>query len=387
MAGSSWGSRSEVSTVRMERAATRAGLLLAIAVLAGCGGADTGGPGAGPSVTIDLRPLQASPAGALQTDCVTAIAEAILNAGAGSEQRLPIAPGALSVTFEDVDVDQGAVPFSVSITSDNGTELYGKDTTVRIEDTTFSVAMTVDKRGPVLQVCPGHITLDRGNQFADFVELLEVRNRGIGTLTYQAESPDCPAGPCLDFSEPTGSVDGGGTHPFFAGLVRMSTSTSLEMRVQSPVGSVPVAVTLGRLPDVVVESAEVIGTPVTNDSGDREITVTVTVRNDGNVPADSFKVAAEYDTPAFTDTSGARFSVPDNEGSAAFAPGPFAPGATITFTGVVVVTNSDAVGAATLRMKGDSCFGDEELEPPPFCRVDEFDENNNLSQDLPVTLP
>jgi hypothetical protein len=170
----------------MEHVGARAGLLLAIAVLAGCGDADTGGPGAGPSVTIDLRSLQASPAGALQTNCVTAIAEAILNAGAGSEQRLPIPPGASSVTFNDVNVDQGAVPFSVSITSDNGTELYGKDTTVRIEDSTFSVAITVDKRGPVLQVCPGQIRLDRGNDIfpRDFVALLEVVNRGIGTLTY-----------------------------------------------------------------------------------------------------------------------------------------------------------------------------------------------------------
>lgn len=367
--------------MRMERAAARAGLLLAIAVLAGCGDADTGGPGAGPSVTIDLRSLQASPAGALQTDCVTAIAEAILNAGAGSEQRLPIPPGASSVTFAPVNVDQGAVPFSVSITSDNGTELYGKDTTVRIDDTTFSVAMTVDKRGPVLQVCPGHITLDRGNQFGEFVELLEVVNRGIGTLTYQAESPDCPAGPCLDFSEPTGSVDGGGTHPFFTGLVRMSTSTSLEMRVQSPVGSVPVAVTLGQLPDVVVESAEVTGLPVINDSQEREVPVTVTVRNDGNVPADSFKVGAEFSV-SVDDTTGTAFLVPDRGGSEAFAPRPFAPGATITFRGVVVFEPRE--GPVTLRMKGDTCFGDDLVEP---CRIDEFDENNNLSQDLRVTLP
>jgi hypothetical protein len=199
-------------------------------------------------------------------------------------------------------------------------------------------------------------------------------------------SPDCPAGPCLGFFEPTGSVDSGGIRLDSVSLVRMSTATSLEMRVQSPVGSVPIAVSLGLLPDVVVESAEV-GPPVIDfESGDREVPVTVTVRNDGNVPADSFKVGAEFSV-SDDDTTGTAFLVPDRVGSEAFAPRPFGPGATITFRGMVVVTNPDVVGDVTLRMKGDSCFNDGQLELPEFCRIDEFDENNNLSQDLPVTLP
>src|SRR5690242_6178135 len=130
----------------MSRACALAGLVFVIA-LSGCAGADTGGPATGRSVTIDLRSLQTPFAGSTQGDCVSAIAEAVLRAGppngTARELRSPIPAGASSVSFDDVQVDQGPVGFSVTITSDNGTVLYGKDTTAQIDDTTFAIALTV----------------------------------------------------------------------------------------------------------------------------------------------------------------------------------------------------------------------------------------------------
>jgi hypothetical protein len=361
--------------MELNRAPARAGLLFLIA-LSACESADTGGPSARRSVTIDLRALQAPPAGSLQTDCVSAIAEAVLRAGpAGSarELRVSVPAGASSVSFNDIEVEQGMVPFSVSVTSDNGTELYGKDTTTQIDDSTFSIALTVDKRGPVLQVCPGHITLDREGSFQ---EALEVINRGIDTLTYEAESPDCPGGPCISFDRPVGTVDVRLPGRIVDSLIRMAPAASVEMRVRSPVGSVPIVVRLGQLPDIVVAAFAATDTISFNQELNRfELPVSITLRNDGNVAADTFFVGA---LSTFADTVGvaAQLTSPSTKA-------PIAPGESETIADTVSWDTGFQGDSLRLHLWADACTSDG----PSPCRIDEFSETNNFSQDILVSLP
>lgn len=349
--------------------------MLSLLGLSACAGGDPGGPGGGRSVTIGLG---------VQQGCVSAISEAVLMVGpegSAGEFHEPIAPDQSTVTFNGIEVEQGSVPFSVSVMSDNGTELYGKDTTVSIDAGTFDVDLIPEKRSPVLEVCPGHITLDRSGNFQ---ATLEIINRGIGTLTYQAESPDCPAGPCLSFNPPAGNVDAGEINQVVDSLAHIAPTTSLEMRVQSPVGSVPVTVTLGQLPDVVVGAFEITGDFSFNFELDAlELPASLTVRNDGNVPADVFKIAIEY-----SNTDGVVFpiifSAPVGDGFFAFTEAPLAPGETATIAGSILWPDSDSNQFVRLRVEADSCRG----EPDPFpCRVDEFDERNNFSQDIPIQVP
>lgn len=347
-----------------------------LVLLAACGGSDMSGPALRRSVTFELQPL---------AGCVSAITDVSLGVtaddGSHHDLRQAVPPGASSVTFADIDVRQGMVRFVASVTSDNGTELYAKDTTVQIDTTTFSIAITPEKRSPVLEVCPAQIQLSRLNEFS---AELEVRNPGIDTLHYQAESADCP-GACMQFFLPADSVTAGGSRPLSASLLHYSTLQTLQMHVRSPVGSVAVGVSLQPLPDVVVQDFHTTDTLRINALQRPERPVSLTLRNAGNAPAAIFKVAAQFDDSAF---GGATFFlslvVPGGDSAYAFTAAPLAPGDSVTLTGSVI-WDGLTHGVAPYRVEGDSCSGDEGL--PDYCRVDEFDESNNLSQDLTDTLP
>jgi hypothetical protein len=349
--------------------------MLLLIALSGCG-AEPGGPARGRSVTIGL---------AVQEGCVSAISAATLAVGPeGSAQEFEasIGSGQAALVFPGIEVEQGQVLFAVSVISDNGTELYGKDTTVNIDESTFDVDLTLEKRNAVLEVCPGNLALDRGNNFQDTLEII---NRGIGTLAYEAVSPDCSGEPCLSFNPPTGSAAAGVVGRVVDSLIRMAPAGSVEMRVQSPVGSVPIIVTLPQLPDVVVDAFTTTGDLIYNPDFTRfELPINVTFRNDGNTPAGIFKITAEY-TDESSETFVAQFQVGAAPAFYPFTEAPLAGGGTVTLAGSVYWPDFVGGQDVELRIEGDTCSGDEFI--PPYCRVDEFNEANNFSQDITVSIP
>lgn len=368
-----------------------AGLLVG-STLSGCGRDSPVGAGdAAPytRVEIDLGELYRPPLGVVQEACASIAAEIVLRVtpegGPSQEFSRSIPAQASIISFDSIEVAQGPVQFSATVTSDNGTVLFGGDSTPLLDQSTFRVGMTLEKLAPVLQVCPGHVVLERSRGFSD---TLQVFNRGIGTLTYQAQTPSCDRGPCLGFQASAGSAAAGQANKLFAFLQRMTPQTSLEMRVQSPEGSVPVTVSLGQLPDLVVDS--LVATDRARFVGEAtEQPVRVVIRNVGNAPAGIFRVAAEY-TPF-----GGTFDAPpgpalglflvegQTENDRPFTERPLAPGTAVRFEGSIRFFYSNT---AQLRVYADTCLGDDFLLPTP-CLVDEFDERNNVSADLLTTLP
>lgn len=358
-----------------------AGLLLGAAV-AGCGrespvAADD--PGAYTTVSIDLSALHRPPASGMQVGCASLAAEAALRVtpehGAVQEFSRAIPAEASTIRFDSIAVTEGSVDFSVSITSDNGTLLYGGEATEQISAPTFQVNLALAKLAPVLQVCPGHIILDRST---DFSETVQVFNRGIGTLTYEAVAPVCNGVPCIGFEVPAGSAAADQSSELFAFLPRMTSQTSLEVRVNSPEGSVPVAVTLGLLPDLVVDSVVATDTVSFTERG-MEQPVRVVVLNAGNAAAAIFKVAAFYSQPGTESVT--VFEVAGQPQSPyAYTEGPLLPGTRVVFEGRIVFFDSDAGSPYRLWVAADSCSGDELFDT--YCRVDEFDEANNVSVEL-----
>ncbi|MGH7525483.1 MAG: hypothetical protein ACREMX_02140 [Gemmatimonadales bacterium] len=336
------------------------------------------------SVEIDLGSLQRPSGEGVQQGCVSVVAEAVLRVTAegGTPQvfRKDVPVGGATVRFDSVEVQQGAVEFSAQIVSNNGTVLYSKEVSQQIDGATFSVPIQVDKQSPVLQVCPGDIALGGPNRFA----ILQVRNRGTGTLMYQAISPACDGGPCLGFEVPDGSVAAGDSTPLFTFLQRMAPQASLELRIESPEGSVPIDVTLGQVPELVPVSLDSTG-PHQFSQDTVVVPVRVVIRNDGNVAAAIFKVAAEY-----TDQTGNTFVTPFRVSIQAdqfylFTEGPLEPAGELTLEGIVMFRGVSGGQRVQLRVEVDSCSGDELF--PAFCRVDEFDEFNNRSEEIPVFIP
>jgi hypothetical protein len=295
--------------------------------------------------------------------------------------------GASTVQFDSVEVPQGAVEFAAQIISNNGTVLYGNEVSQLIGATTFSVPILMEKKSPVLQVCPSDVVLGRLLVFdgpSPFFATIEVKNRGIDTLVYQAISPTCDEAPCLDLEVSEGRVAAGKTDSLFPFLGRIVQQTSLELLIQSPVGSVPVTVALPQLAELVPVSLDSTGShQATQDSV--TVPVRVVIRNDGNVAAGTFKLAAKY-----TDDNGVEsvtaFRVPGQADQFyPFIGAPLEPGGDITIDGVVAFFGVSGGQVVQLRVEVDSCSEDQLPEPP--CRVDEFDESNNFSAAIPVAIP
>jgi hypothetical protein len=375
-------------TVAHGRESIGIGLLLGINLL-GCGPDsaatfDQAAPSG--SVVLDLSSLRHPPGQGAQQTCASLAAEVVLRVEEGGEAeefRRDVAAESGMVRFDGIEVQQGTVRFSAEVLSDNQSLLYGGEISQPIEAATFQVDLALQALAPVLQVCPGDISLGRGS---DSSEAVQIRNLGIGTLTYQAVSPDCSQVPCVSFSLPTGSVAEGASGELVAALDRILPATSLELTVQSPQGSVPVAVTLDQFPDLVVGSLELTGTIAINQDLNFEQPVRVVIRNEGNGAADIFKIAAQY-TDTLDGTFFTPFQVPGQESSIyAFTGSPLPPGEEVAFEGVVVFSSFLLNGAVVrFRLETDSCSGDE--LPELFCRVDEFDEGNNFSGDIEVSLP
>ncbi len=139
-------------------------------------------------------------------------------------------------------------------------------------------------------------------------------------------------------------------------------------------------------PDLVTR-IEVTGDPTVNGQGNVELPISVTVLNQGSAGAGSFKVAVEYTSD---NTGGAvviRFAATGQEN--AFYPfiESLDNGADITLNGTVTFLSSARESTVSVRAIADSCSGDEDEIAEPYCRVDESDENNNLSNAVTVNLP
>ena len=360
------------------RACAGVGLLLGCLLQACDRGVPVAPGAAGPHGTVAIN-LSTQPG------CVSVIAEAVLTVtpegGSPSELRQAIPAGAATVSFDDVEVKQGTVAFAVEILSNNGTLLYSSQVSQNIDMDTFSVPITVEKQAPVLEACPGAIVYDRQDSL--FTPTLQVRNRGIETLDYQAVPPLCDDAPCLTFEVPGGSLAAGTTEPFFVFLPRMVPQASVELRLQSDQGAVPITVTLPQVAELVPVSLDSTGgSQATQDSV--VMPVRVVVRNDGNVPAGIFKLAAYY-----TDSDGrfpTQFHVlgqPDQ--TYPFTSAPLEPGGEITIDGLVLLAGLGGGETVQVSIEVDSCVGDQFASG--FCRVDEFDELNNFSTTIPVFIP
>jgi len=360
--------------------------LLAAITLGGC---DSGRPLAvndpGPhgSVEIDLRALQGPLSQGTQETCASVIAQGVLRVssqgGTPPELRKDIPAGSATIRFDAIQVEQGPVQFSADILSNNGTVLYDGNTSAQIDAATFSMPLTLEKRKPVLQVCPDHVTLDPSHSFA-----LAVSNRGIGVLTYQVALPACETGPCIGLATRPEDVPAGGSTVFRAGLLRTAPQASVELRLQSPEGVVPVVVPLPKLPDLVIESAE-IGGPEFTEEGNVELPIFVQIRNDGNVAAGPFKLAATYAQGKEPFFLVAPFVVPGQKSMIYPATNaPLDPGGVVSFQGNILFLSARNT-VITLRIETDSCSG-EELTPD-YCHVNEFNEANNFSDDIVTSLP
>jgi hypothetical protein len=166
------------------------------------------------------------------------------------------------------------------------------------------------------------------------------------------------------------------------------STTTYTLRVVLPDGreetrSVPVTIIPPVPPDLVVVTLKAAG-PVEYVSGNFEVPVRAIIRNQGGAKADIFKVSVEY-----TGSSGtfvAPFSV-KGQGSIwyPYTSAPLVPGGDVTFEGKVILSGSLEGEAVSLSAMADSCSGDEFM--PNYCRVEESNEGNNVSNATQFMLP
>lgn len=108
----------------------------------------------------------------------------------------------------------------------------------------------------------------------------------------------------------------------------------------------------------------------------------VTVRNQGGEPAEPFKISVER-AP-----SGGSFPFTVQGQESIWYPAttaPLAPGDSLPFSGEIVFTFFQPGETISVLARADSCAGEEFTAP--YCRVDESNENNNVSSQLPITMP
>lgn len=136
--------------------------------------------------------------------------------------------------------------------------------------------------------------------------------------------------------------------------------------------------------DLVVRSFEATGPPTVSGNNSVELPVRVVVANVGNADAGTSKVCTRY-----TGSQGnfvVAFTVPGQSNIwYPFTADPLAAGATETFSGILTFHPAVHGETVSITAKADCCDGDEFV--PPYCRVDESDEGNNVSAAVSQALP
>ena len=137
------------------------------------------------------------------------------------------------------------------------------------------------------------------------------------------------------------------------------------------------------VPDLITPTL-VAGPPVITAQG-VEVPIGVVVKNQGSGPAGVFKVSTHYVDPLGRSFVVA-FTVPgETDTWYPFTDVALAPGAQVVFNGKVAFHSSVRNVQVTLTALADSCSGDEFM--PPYCRVSESSETNNLSSGILLNLP
>ena len=136
------------------------------------------------------------------------------------------------------------------------------------------------------------------------------------------------------------------------------------------------------LPDLVITEIETTGSPFFREDDNVTVPVRVTVKNQGNADAGTFKVSLHY--TGSQGTFGVAFQV---EGQSQlwypYTTASLSPGNEVTFEGdALFIIRGETV---SLKALADSCSGDEFM--PDYCRVDESNEMNNESEAITVVLP
>jgi hypothetical protein len=128
------------------------------------------------------------------------------------------------------------------------------------------------------------------------------------------------------------------------------------------------------------------GPETVNSEGQIEVPIRVVVMNRGGVAAGTFKVSTEYIRLEGGGLFTVRFTVlgPDSTWYP-FTKAPLAAGSEVTFAGTVTFPSALQGQTVSLRAVADSCSGDELM--PDYCRVEESNEDNNLSREISVRLP
>lgn len=140
-------------------------------------------------------------------------------------------------------------------------------------------------------------------------------------------------------------------------------------------------------PDLVVSGLVPIGTPTRNAQGAVELPLRVTVRNAGAADADASKVSVQV-SGLPTDPSTAfvvAFTVEGQQSPWYPVTGPIGENTNVDVDGKIVFHPSVGTGTVNLTATADSCSGEE--FPEDFCRVQESNEDNNVSSEVSVTLP
>jgi hypothetical protein len=268
--------------------------------------------------------------------------KAIPLSGAGVAEMGPaaVALDPESVDFGRVHIEGQATPMTVTVTNEGDADLNVED--IRIERREFAVLEESCRGGAIppnqsCRIVVGFVALDRG------------RVEGQLVIVDNAEgSPH--AVPLSGF----GAVD---------------------------------------LPDLVVRDLRLNGDPVLGPEGEILVPVLMVVANEGDVPAVPFKVAVEFTSARLGGPFLAFFQPEETErisGEDGYAftteELSWIPGENETLiTGMVVFSESRQGDEVDIFAVADSCAGEEFV--PEECRVAEFDEDNNESSRVKVTLP
>jgi hypothetical protein len=184
--------------------------------------------------------------------------------------------------------------------------------------------------------------------------------------------------------------------PLKNGSTNSDTSTKAPVRPAAPpvIGAPPKnpgAAEVGKatdLPDLIVTDFHSTGAAIFDPrTGTLQIPVTVVVQNQGRAAATLFKVAIEFAKKGSGEPSArADFTIPGfADLRSPMTRAPLAAGATITFTGRVVLPARLSGDPVLLQAVADYCTGEGLKET--YCRVYESNERNNRSRQALFQLP
>jgi|GEM_PF-3489850 len=289
-----------------------------------------------------------------------------------------------AVSF-DVEVETGKAIFTAIIKSNNGRTLYAGSETADLTKDGFEVNVKLTPQDAVMLVGPDSLALTFDSPGSFFIV-----NKGIKNLAWQVEETTTLNGSCssscLLFSANAGNVEPSRTDIVSVLPGQSRPEEDFSVRISSNVGDVQVYLLhdFQPLPDLIVTSLQMTDSAFVNARGNVEVPIKVVVENIGNTPANVFKIATEYTGPqgtfivAFTVPGQSRVFYP-------FTSAALQPGSSVSFDGNVVFISSVRNVQITLRAVADSCSGDEFF--PRYCRVEETNENNNVSKTISLFLP